>query len=159
MGEMADMELENILCMEDPFGYEEQSYRGYTATRSPICKYCGKKNLQWGKVHGRWLLYEKKNKIHLCPKCPLPLEVLKKLAEDNKIEYRAKRRKGIFDRARSKGGVKYLITRGIKTTELLDLLEDLVKENGVDDGGFWVHIIDHTENIRLVREELSRRMK
>lgn len=160
---MADWTLEQI-DWDDPYGYNnhdpEDGLCGppIRTRTNPICKYCGKKNLRWHRLGQRWLLYEKKG-VHNCPKMPLPLDVLKKLAEDAKIEYRAKKREGNYKRALIKGGVKYLITRGIKTDELLDLLEDLTKEHGAEVGDFWPKIIDHSEGLRLIREELLRRLK
>jgi hypothetical protein len=151
MGDMADLTLEHFEGEDDYFNNvmyfeEHDSYIGPGRYRkNPMCRYCGEQNLRWRKIENRWVLYEKK-RPHICPKCPLPLDVLKKVAESNRMEYIAKKRENLLSRAHEKNGVEYLIKNGIKTPDLLYLLEVLAKE---EDG----------DKTKLIREELLRRLK
>lgn len=43
------------------FGQGDEEYETPTKT----CKYCGKKNLVWGQLHGKWRLFDKKE-VHSC---------------------------------------------------------------------------------------------
>ena len=95
MGEMADWTLSQI---EDDLYFanvmyleEHDSFIGPGVRKHPICRFCGKKNLRWQRLGERWLLYEKKGP-HKCPKHPLPLDVLKKLAEENIATQRRKKK-------------------------------------------------------------------
>ena len=103
MGEMADWTLEQWESGEDAEFYfanvmhleETDSFIGpgrAKGIKRPICKFCGKKNLRWHQLRGFWLLYDGKCP-HKCPNQPLPLEVLKALAEEGKLAYKAKKMK------------------------------------------------------------------
>ena len=84
MGDMADWTLEQ--------GWDDFD-AGLPIPRTikhPMCRHCGKKHLRWERVGERWVLFDKKAP-HRCPKHPLPLDVLKKLAEDNIREQRKKK--------------------------------------------------------------------
>ena len=78
MGEMADMLFEQCI---DEFGNDGF---GYSPARKLVCKFCGKKNLVWKHVSGRWLMYEKNEEIHDCPKNPLTVDTLKHLGLNKK---------------------------------------------------------------------------
>jgi hypothetical protein len=109
MGEMADWTLEqwesddhyfdNVMYLEESDSFIGPGY-GRGAKR-PTCKYCGKKNLRWHKLKELWLLYEGKGP-HRCPKCPLPLGVLKALAEEGKLAYKLKKLKKTKNAGKSK---------------------------------------------------------
>ena len=144
MGDMADMLIEQ---MEEAAYWEAGEPLSIQRPKSrPICKYCGKKNLRWVQVQGKWFLYEKK-KPHNCPKCPMTLDQLKKLAEHNKLVYLAEKRERNFRATRTVKGTEQLLSSRIKTTELLDLFEDLVKEHS------------RGKQLALIRQELLRRLK
>ena len=151
MGDMADLTLEHFEGEDDYFNnvmYEEETDSWISSghgRKNPMCRYCRKENLRWQRMGNRWLLYEKK-KPHICPKCPLPLEVLKKLAENNKIEYLNKKHESLLKRSREKNGIEYLIKNGIKTSDLIFLFENMVKEDDVN-------------AVKLIREELLKRLK
>ena len=142
MGDMADMLIEQM--EEDALWSAGSPISG--PRPKPICRYCGKKNLRWKQVGERWLLFENKQP-HNCPKCPLSLETLKKLAESGKIEYLAKKRERNLHSSLTKKGIENLICHGIKTTELLDLFEDLIRRSVSG------------EKLALIREEILRRLK
>jgi len=90
MGEMADYTLELAESEElyfDNVMYDEEldSYIGHGHKRPPTCKFCGKKNLAWGNIiddknNTRWFLHEQDGSIHDCPKNPLSVSLLKKIA-------------------------------------------------------------------------------
>lgn len=93
MGDMADLLLEQMWDEDDGGvnGYDNLMYDedtnsyygpGRRSKSKPVCRYCGKKNLYWQQYNNRWLLYESDDKVHNCPKHPLPLEILKQLAFD-----------------------------------------------------------------------------
>jgi len=99
MGEMADYTLELAESEELYFEnlmYEEETdtYIGHGHRRSPTCKYCGKKNLTWGtlvipdqrgNLINRWFLHETTGEIHDCPKNPLSVSLLKKIAAAKRL--------------------------------------------------------------------------
>jgi hypothetical protein len=87
MGDIADWTLEQI---EDDLYFsnvmyleEHDSYVGPGRKRELQCKFCGKKNLHWRNIGGRWIMYEnatsskKRGEIHDCPENPLTLQTLK----------------------------------------------------------------------------------
>lgn len=76
MGEWADMILDNIDWDTD---YLEPEPFKVRAPKHPTCRFCGKKNLRWRQIGKKWVLFEKKAP-HNCPKRPLSLETLKKVA-------------------------------------------------------------------------------
>lgn len=82
MGDGADFLNEQIesLCEDwaDAYPLEGEDILSYVP-KKPTCKYCSKKNLRWKQVGETWVLFEE-TKVHNCPNCPLPLEILKKLA-------------------------------------------------------------------------------
>jgi len=87
MGDIADWTLEQ---MEDELYFsnvmyleEFDSYKGHGHRKELQCKFCGKKDLHWRNIQGRWMMYEnstpsgKGGEIHDCPKNPLTLQTLK----------------------------------------------------------------------------------
>lgn len=134
MGDDADYALS---CIEDELYFanvmyleEHDSYIGPSggAVKKPICRFCGKKNLRWEQIGERWFLFEKKAP-HNCPKKPLSLEVLKKIADDRILSQRIAKRERNLKRALSKGGIKYLANRLLSMREWTELLEDLVQQD------------------------------
>lgn len=143
---MADLTLESALG--DPF--YSSHLTDFSHRTKPRCKYCGKKGLRWCKINEKWFLYEKKSP-HRCTKMPMSLDLLKKLADDGKLKNVVKRRKYVKHVVtQRKNGLNKLISKGIKTSELLDLFEDLIKEN-----------LNNSPNqfIQKIREEILKRSK
>lgn len=90
MGDMADECLDQVMDMEELRGEyksgamsdldaydagiidEQGAYIGpnYGRDRSRTCRCCGCRGLLWGKIGGKWRLFEG-NRIHNCPVKPL----------------------------------------------------------------------------------------
>jgi hypothetical protein len=95
MGDMADWTLESAFDAFPDYESEPDDWEnGVVFVRRwknrPVCKYCGKKNLRWQKLGERWLLYDGKGP-HRCPNQPLPLEILKALADEVKLAHKLKK--------------------------------------------------------------------
>lgn len=95
MGDIADYTLElcegGDLYWDDVMYMEEfDSFIGPGHHRPVTCRFCGKKNLAWGRIAERWVLCEDKGP-HKCPKRSLPLEVLKEQARRTIEEQRNKK--------------------------------------------------------------------
>jgi len=68
MGEMADMELDNMLCAEEDGLFDDEPVGGYNRRRSPpYCRYCGDNDVYWKSLNNRWrLLNSKTHELHTC---------------------------------------------------------------------------------------------
>ena len=132
MGDDADYTLS---CIEDELYFanvmyleEHDSYLGPRGgvIRSPMCNFCGMKNLRWEQISERWVLFDGKAP-HNCPKKPMSLDMLKKIAGDRILKQRIAKRERNLNRALTKGGVKYLENRLLSMREWTELLEDLAR--------------------------------
>jgi dCMP deaminase len=86
MGDMADY-YEDIGYEQYLDGYDESPdcyshkysmFRG--GRRKPTCKYCGKPDLNWRCLEGRWVLFETNDRIHNCKDNPQSIQTLKSVA-------------------------------------------------------------------------------
>jgi len=88
MGEMADF-LNDQQWDDDGSGLPIP--RPPRVIKHPICRHCSKKALRWRQIGERWVLFEKNGRLHKCLNHPVPLDVLKKLAEETIREQRKKK--------------------------------------------------------------------
>jgi hypothetical protein len=67
MGDEADYLIDMIL------GYDmDDEYYHRADQRQPACNRCGKRNLHWEQIDGKWTLFEKKGLRYSPHRCPVP---------------------------------------------------------------------------------------
>lgn len=70
-GTMTDCEAYHRGIIDENGTYYTAGYRsGYSKTRGRTCRCCGQTGLLWGKIDGKFRLFEKQN-VHKCPARPL----------------------------------------------------------------------------------------
>lgn len=87
MGEIADWLLEQMDDVLDINGLYDDCWppEYYPHKKIPICRYCGKTPLRWRKINEKWVLHEMDGNYHDCPEHPLPLNVLKDIMAQKKM--------------------------------------------------------------------------
>ena len=154
MGDIADMHADSLWDHPD-----EVFDTGYYRHTKPLkCRSCGKGNLSWRKILGRWIMMEKSGGVHTCDNYEPPIDILKIIAKENLDKEKENVIWKLKDKAKERGGLTKLINI-ISNEQLIELYTSFVRDDqrDIDDPPIGISF-GYGKEIAFLKKEILRRM-